>query len=146
MNLGVDALIGDQFDLMFIQGREDQDARALLRDMDAVRQELLQGGLPHTAAPDAGRGHQTTHSRNTGQQKDADEDDGLRQGVEALRDVLRHLDKVDDAEEEGAADVDGGIVLPLIVAKTVRVYALAGVLSWVSADRRELRVQVRRTN
>ena len=70
----------------------------------------------------------------------------MRQGVEALRDVLRHLDKVDDAEEEGAADVDGGIVLPLIVAKTVRVYALAGVLSWVSADRRELRVQVRRTN
>ena len=52
------------------------------------------------------------------------------------------LHEVDDAEEQGAADVHRGVVLALVVAEAVRVDALGGKLARVSAVRRELRALV----
>ena len=82
IHLGVDAFVGDQLDLMLVQSSKQQDAGAFGGDMDALGQELLQGGFSDATTTDPGRRDQPTNGGNARQQEDADEDQGLRQGIE----------------------------------------------------------------
>ena len=52
VDLGVDALVGDDLDLMIRQRGEDQHAGPVLGDVQAVGEELLHGGAAHPGAAD----------------------------------------------------------------------------------------------
>lgn len=64
---------------MFGQGGEDQNAGPFARDMDAVGEELLQGGGPNSRTPDRARRDPTQHRRNARQHEDEGEEKGLDQ-------------------------------------------------------------------
>ena len=62
VNLAVDALIGDDLDLVIGQGREDQNARPVLGGVKAVSEELFHGGAAHPGSANAARGHKATNA------------------------------------------------------------------------------------